>query len=350
MQLRSTLTAIAVVCPALAAQAYFSPAAAASGNGNVNNTLPFAQATAQYQQVHSLSSFSSQTATIFTRMRFRAKAATTGGSADLELFMANSPNDAFNASQTFASNETPASLVNVFTRKIVNLPNVGANVWGAPDFAFDTPFPYLGAQHVSWRVVIHTNTSTPYTLDCYSDWRFGTNTPYAGCQHPQGTQTSKHNSTFRSPGQPWDLNGYSYLPNVPLPGAVLIGDNAGSWGGIPLPFDMGAIGAPTCQLVNNIVFTIGGTSGANATGFLGIKMPTPQDNNLIGAVIYTQFVFLDPNANALGAFTSQGKINTSIPAPVGIRIGSPDIAVGAPALVPRRPAAGGTPRAGHEAT
>ena len=311
--------ALCVLLPvSLGAQTYFSPAAAATGTGNVNNTLPFAQQTQHYQQVHSTTSFSSGAVGIITRLRFRSKAATTGGTADMEMFMARCPNAAENASATFASNETTGTVVNVVTRKQVNLQAVGAGVWGAPDLLFDNPFAFVPSLHLSWRVAIHSNTATSNTLDCYSDWRFGTKTVYNGCQHPLGTGPAQHNSTFRSPGNVWDLNGYSYLANVPLPGAVMIGDSNALWGSIPLPYDLGAVGAPGCQIVNNPAVVLSGTTLSNPTGFLGIQIGTPRNPNLVGLAIYTQFLFVDPAANQLGVFTSNGRANYPIPAPVEV--------------------------------
>jgi hypothetical protein len=302
----------------LAAQTYYSPAAAASAQGNVNNTLPFAQTAAHYQQVHSASSFNVPAVGILTRMRWRAKATTTAGTADLELFLARSPNAAENASTTFANNEMAGTLVNVFTRKMVNMPSVGPGLWGAPDLTFDTPFIGLANQHLSWRVVIYSNTSTPYTLDCFSDWRFGVPTAYNGCQHPQGTQTAKHNSTFRSPGNVWDLNGYSYLPNTVIPGALMIGNSNSMWGNISLPFDMTPIGAPGCVVVNNPAIVIGGMTISNPTGFMGVPVNTPRDPSMVNQTIYTQFAFIEPGANPLGVFTSQGRVNTPIPSSIEV--------------------------------
>lgn len=319
MQSRHFAFALALPCT-LMAQASFSPAAAATGLGNVNNTLPFAQTSYQYQQVHNATSFNVPIAGLVNRMRFRPKAATAGGIADMEMFMALSPKSANTASSTFAGNETASSLVNVFVRKNYNMPIVGANIWGGPDITFDAPFALPPSLDMSWRVVIYSNTtpSTGNTLDCYSDWRFGLSSPFTGCAHPLGTRAAVHNSTYRSPGQPWDLNGYSYLPNVAIPAALFIGDSSGTWGSIPLPYDMGAIGAPGCSIVNNPVAILPGVTLANPTGFLGFSVPTPENPVLVGASLFTQFIFVEAGANALGAFTSNGRVNSPIPGPIEV--------------------------------
>src|SRR5262249_21700213 len=152
-----------------------------------------------------------------------------------------------NAGPVFANNEVAASLVNVFVRKNFNVQGTGPSQWGSPDLTFDTPFVFLPNQNVVWRLMLYSNSNTAsssYVNDCYSDWRFGVASPYSGCKHPLGTQPATHNSTYRSPGQQWDLNGYSYVPNLALTGAVMIGASNTAWGAIPLPFDMTALGAP----------------------------------------------------------------------------------------------------------
>ncbi len=314
----AVVSLVALACP-LTAQAIFSPLAAATGVGNVNNTLPFAQQSYTYQQVHSNYSLSTSTVAIVTRMQFRSKAATTGGSCDLELYMSQSPNDSQDAVPSFAGNVTTGTEINVFTRKTINLPSIPtANTWGAADLTFDVPYILQPTFHMSWRVVIHSNASTPYTLDCYSDWRNGTPSAFGGCQHPVGTQNATQNTTFRSPGNDWNVNGYSYLPNTVIPGALMIGGSNVAWGSIPLPFDMGTIGAPGCQIVNDPAVVIPGVTGSFPTGFMGVVFPTPNDPSIVGGTIYTQFVFVEAGANAIGLFTSAGRNNVNIPAPVGV--------------------------------
>ena len=322
MRLLPTMVVVAL-STAVCAQPYFSPVAAATGLGNVNNTLPFAQNSYTYQQIHDASSFTGGSfPAVIVRMQFRAKGTTnTGGVADLELFMSNSPHPAAHASAVFANNETATSTINVFMRKSYNMPAVNSGGWGGPDFMFDSPFVLLANQNMTWRVVLYSNSATVNTLDCYSDWRNGTSTLYAGCKHPLSTQTpaqSSHNSTFRSPGQPWDLNGYTWVGNLPMPGAVMIGASNALWGAIALPFDMGTIGAPGCMIVNDPAVVIPGVTMALASGFLGFTVPTPPTAALVGQTLYTQFIFAEAGANQLGLFTSRGLVNTPIPAPAGI--------------------------------
>lgn len=323
---------LALAPAALVAQTptYISPQAAVMGPGNTNNTIPFRQASIHYQQVHSSSSFSSQQAGPITRLQFIAKSATTGGAVDLDIYMAQCPHDSANASATFANNVATGTETMVFSSTNYQLPNVAANVWGAGDFKLTSPYIFIPGKHFSLRMVIRSNSSTTYTLDCFSDWRF-TARQGNGCQHPQATQAATHSATYRSPGQVWDLNGWSWL-NKAIPALLTFGASNTQYGAINLPFDLAPLGARGCLILNDWLLVVPGTTQAIASGFIGIKLQSPADATLIGKTTYSQYVFLDAAANALGMFTSEGGAESNIPAPNGIAriyaIGNPGATTG----------------------
>ena len=295
---------------------YISPKAAAVGNGNINNTIPFRQSSVHYQQVHSSNSWTSQKIGPITRLRFRAKATTSGGTLDLDIFMARSPNDAANASATFANNVIASTETLVFSSKTYKLPNVPAGTWGAGDFALSKPFIFIAGKHMSIRMVIRSNTSTSYTLDAFSDWRFGPR-QRNGCKHPQASRAATHSVTYRSPGNIWDLNGWSWLPKA-IPALLTLGGSNTQWGPIKLPLDLTPFGAPGCIVHNDWALVVPGVTMAISSGFIGMKLPTPPDSRLIGMTTHSQYVFLDAGANALGLFTSEGNSQVNIPAPNGV--------------------------------
>jgi len=309
---------------------YISPKAAATGNGNTNNTIPFRQSSIHYQQVHSASSWTSQQTGAITRLRFRAKAATTGGTLDLDIYMAQSPNDAAHASATFANNVTAGTETLVFSSKNYNLPNVAAGQWGAGDFALSRPFVFVAGKNISIRMVIRSNTASSYTLDAFSDWRFGPR-QNNGCKHPQASRAATHSVTYRSPGNVWDFNGWSWLPKA-IPAILTVGVSNTQWGPIKLPLDLKPFGAPGCIVHNDWALVVPGVTQPISSGFIGIKITTPADPRLVGMTTYSQYVFLDAGANALGLFTSEGSAQTNIPAPNGISriyaIGQPTAASG----------------------
>lgn len=330
--MRLNFVFLLVFAPAGLAQnpLYISPKAAALGAGNVNNTIPFRQTSIHYQQVHSSNSWSSQQAGPITRLRFIAKAATQGGAVDLDIYMAQCPHDASKASATFANNVALGTETKVFSSSNYMLPSVAPAVWGAGDFKLTAPFVFIPGKHFSLRIVIRSNTSSSYTLDCFSDWRFSPR-QNNGCQHPKATRAATHSATYRSPGNVWDLNGWSWL-NKAIPALLTFGASNSQFGSLNLPFDLKPLGAPGCLILNDWLLIVPGVTRAIASGFIGTKLQSPADATLIGKTTYSQYVFLDAGANALGMFTSEGGAETNIPAPNGIAriyaIGNPGATAG----------------------
>jgi hypothetical protein len=101
----------------------------------------------------------------------------------------------------------------------------------------------------------------------------------------------------------------SFTVNVvkaaPTTVAVLFtGFSNSTWNGIPLPFDLGQLGAPGCSLLApGAVLQVANTD-ANGAG--STQVPVPNDASLCGAHAYQQWVILDPTANGLGFVTSNG--------------------------------------------
>jgi hypothetical protein len=70
------------------------------------------------------------------------------------------------------------------------------------------------------------------------------------------------------------------------------------WNGLPLPFDLGAIGMAGCQLWTDVAITDALTTTAGGTATLAIALPnTP---SLVGGAFYAQAFPLAPTANAAG--------------------------------------------------
>jgi hypothetical protein len=233
-----------------------------------------------------------------------------GAMIDVELYMATSPNDSNTASGVFANNVSGTE-VNVFTRKMVTLPTVPNNNWAVP-FPFDTPFPFVTG-HLSWRAVVWGNSMGnmifTYPLDAW--WNLGLSTSNGtGCRSANGTGVASHTATIWSPGVVSVFTGNSFVIAGGLPAILTIGTSASNWSGIPLPFDLTGLGAPGCFLRNNIVGTFTGVTQANANGSAVVNVPIPNDPTLSGAQFYSQFLFVEPGANALGVFASNGLTNT----------------------------------------
>ena len=304
-----SLLAFALLAPALVAQSaptVISPAGAATGLGNSNNNIPFSWTPCSYQQVHSLSSFSSQVPVLFTQMRLRMASGFpnyAGKTVDLELFMAQSPNDHAAASAVFASNEVASTLINIVTRKNVSLPTVPNNDWAVAPFPFDNPF-FWAATHVSWRANVYGNGNGnaifTYPLDAWSG--SGSNTLVGvGCKAANGTGNATHTVSVGGLGGTLTLTGNSLIAAMD-PAVVTIGLSTTTWGAFTLPLDLGIIGATGCNVYNDVAATLSGVT--TATGSISLPVPIPNNPLLANTTLNTQYVFLDGAANAAGLITT----------------------------------------------
>lgn len=90
-----------------------------------------------------------------------------------------------------------------------------------------------------------------------------------------------------------------------LPAFLMLGDSNTQWNGLPLPLDLGLIGAPGCSvLISGQVFV---PTVTDANGGAAMPLAIPNDGNLVGASVYFQWTVIDSEANALGLLTSGGK-------------------------------------------
>lgn len=98
------------------------------------------------------------------------------------------------------------------------------------------------------------------------------------------------------------------LHNAPpgAPTACVAGSSATAFRGVPLPIDLGLVGAPGCAILIDHVLvqaaaTVGGGSGGGSALF---SWPVPNDPSLRGFRVYFQAYVADPAGNALGLTTT----------------------------------------------
>lgn len=88
------------------------------------------------------------------------------------------------------------------------------------------------------------------------------------------------------------------------PALLLLGVSQSLWKGLPLPFDLGLVGAPGCALLTGPVVTFGATTDAHGAALLHLAIPPSAD--LAGATFYVQWAAPAPGANPLGLLFSEG--------------------------------------------
>lgn len=87
------------------------------------------------------------------------------------------------------------------------------------------------------------------------------------------------------------------------PVALALGASRTLWNGLPLPLDLGPIGAPTCRV--NVSPDVILPTGASGMGSASIGLPIPQDVALVGQMLFGQWYAIDLRANALHLVTSE---------------------------------------------
>ena len=277
--------------------------------GRTNNSLPFGSAQVAHQQVHSASSFSSASPMVINSLSFDISVSSTTAAIDVELFMADAPHNADAISSVFANNIVPGTEVNVFRRRQVNLPP-----WnGAWSFAFplDTPYSWNGG-HLTWRTNVHGNNqgnqTQRFAVVAYRDAGSSISRTN-GCQSALGTAAADHYAMVPTLGGQLGLFADSYVAGGGLPAILSVGLSKTQLGSVALPLDLGILGAPGCLVTNDFAALIPTTTRADPTGSVALSFPTPNQQALAGVPFYTQYVFLQAGANALGVFTTNGTEN-----------------------------------------
>ncbi len=291
--------------------------------GSTNNSMPFGRAQVTHQQIHSANSFSSSGPVLFDKLRFDISVSSTSASIDVEIFMADAPHDADAMSSVYANNIVPGTEVNVFQRRQVSLPPRGAP-W-AFEFPLDTPYLWNGGDF-TWRTNVHDNSAggstQRFAVVAYRE-QGASFSRTSGCASALGTAPADHSAIVPSPGGVLDLRGNSYVAGQALPATLSMGLSNTQLGTLPLPLDLGVLGAAGCVLTNDMTLLVPTTTNVDATGSVALSFPVPNAPQLSGAMFYTQYLFLQPGATPLGLFTSNGTQNTIGRAPGVSRVYGP---------------------------
>lgn len=164
-----------------------------------------------------------------------------------------------------------------------------------------------------------TGTFNPgrFAIYNYSQSAHRTQFPVAGAFTPVGTGCAGSAGTplLFAPNPP--MVGTSFplvLSNLPptAPTILALGFSNTSWQGLPLPLDLGILGAPGCTVhtsVDAMLFAVN-TSG---TAFISLQIPSTLTPSTAGPLLHSQGVVLDPTANALGlALSNAGSLTIGI--------------------------------------
>jgi hypothetical protein len=302
---------VLVLAATTAAQTGVAPPQLTNQWGNGSNLLPFGQTLHRWQQLYESGALP-PSLTIGKRINviaWRRDIPTTAVFApftiDIEVGLYSVPFVQATMSPAFATNRTSGTGGIVFARKMVNLPAMALDVspsQGNHMLPLDTPHLFMGP-HLLAEVIAYDASvrQTNWRCDMCSGTTSGAATNFGtGCGPTANTIAST--GTYL-PGSPITLTEAGGPANTTVALGIL-GVNAVSAGGIPLPLSLAGLGAPGCwlrQSLDDIQVTT--TSGGAAS----IVYPTPSDPALAGLSVSFQWANLDSSANALGASFSASR-------------------------------------------
>jgi hypothetical protein len=101
---------------------------------------------------------------------------------------------------------------------------------------------------------------------------------------------------------------YQVFGPASAPAVLNIGFSRTNWLGVPLPLDLGIIGAPGCSLYTGA--TIGLPLLTSTEGFADLDISVAPFREIVGLVFVTQFFVAAPGANSLGVVTSDAVVTS----------------------------------------
>ncbi|MEZ5965469.1 MAG: hypothetical protein R3F56_16670 [Planctomycetota bacterium] len=303
------------------------PAAAATrfGSGNV---IPFGWSSNKYQQVFLGSELPSPRTLAALALRFTNQPGITPTFVvDMEISVGYSTRWQGTLDTTFANNWDVAPPVNVLPRSQVTLPDV-QQATSPTDFGVLIPWnntfawaPAAG-QNLMVEITVYGNSVGGgvygYPLDnvsgCYSVWgtpatatsgQIRTFGPVMGLVEQTNTAVPRLYSTSTPQiGNTFRVRVAQCRPSTPA--LMLLGASSSRFNGLPLPFDLGILGAPGCPLLASA--EVMQTMTINSSGAGSIQYSLPNTIYLLSQRFYNQALVVDPAANVLGLAVSNGGV------------------------------------------
>lgn len=303
----------------------------ASAPGNSNHLVPFNPTTVQLQCLYSKSVMGTK-GVVINGVRFRPDEMPSTYFPyasqlvrNFNLYLGNHPGAAHMDRYSHKGNY-PKDRTQVVAALDFNLPGVPGPTSPQPqafmvDLPLSRPFLYTNVEGFYLEIVrnYYENVYRRWYIDCEEDKASGAQNP-AGSQLDFGTgcprdflvstgKVMQGDGKFLPeapyPGQTFFTEGASGLGAAPLIGVIGLSDK--SWGGIPLPLDLGPLGAPRCNVYCGWNLTRIGLTGPAPEGtFKLVWGKIPYDPAFRGVDLFHQALVVDPAFNALGLTFSQG--------------------------------------------
>ena len=119
---------------------------------------------------------------------------------------------------------------------------------------------------------------------------------------PKGKQPNLSGSGIPTVGKTYVVSAKGASPTKP---ALLgLGASKNQWGPLKLPFDLTALGAPSCKILASVDVT--GSALTNSSGSVSFSIPVPNQPALTGVIFHHQIWVFDTSVNKFGIVSSQG--------------------------------------------
>lgn len=285
------------------------PASHATVDGSTSTNVPFGRSSAVRVQCAYDSMLFSGAGTI-TQLAFRLDANVTGAgkAVDCEVHLSTMPAPLVAMSATYAQNRGADDTV-VIPRQVITLAGQTTAALPSPflpPIPLAVPFYYNPQQGpLLLDILVYGQPPGAYTLDatyvCDSpEQAFG---PVACAPVGLPLRVESANTQVLW-GYPWSVRTLD-APAGSLVMLAMGNQESGVWNGLPLPYDLAAMGAPNCFVATDPSAVFFRTSLGDGSALFSFAVPNVP--GLIGTWLRYQAGAIVPGANALGVVTSQGK-------------------------------------------
>jgi hypothetical protein len=233
----------------------------------------------------------------------------------MEAFMGNTSKSGTQITSNYANNYDGAP-TNVFALRLFNLPARPVQSTTPTNqityVPLDAPFQFDSSKNLIFDLIINANannnTAFRYTSDI-ADHKTVSSAYGASC-NTSTALVPLLAANAEALGDNWIVS----LSRAPRSAgaALAIGLGNTTYQGLPLPFDMGILGAPGCTIHVDMVVNL--TRFLTSSGTASWSLPTPNDLSIDGVTFYAQAFMVDLFANNLGLISSNGVRTTfSVP-------------------------------------
>lgn len=331
-QVTATYTPFGAGCPGTGSGLganHVVPAPMANGFGGSDNSMPFTWSPMRYQQVF----LGTDLPTAFTMAGLSLRQNENGPIAhgvtvDLEIQVGYTTLAPQTLGTTFAANFDSGPAITVLPRALIVFPDQPAHPTNPAEFFVTIGWP----THFAWSPAAGRNFLIQVTVFGNSAgnivWGYPLDATWGGTARMYAYSPNATSGTLESNyGLVLGLRALTqaavpvlYSTSTPQIGdtfrvrvaqarassaaLLCLGVSKNTWAGVPLPLDLGWLGAPGCAVLASIDHAQ--PMGLDATGYGSFSYTLPNNIYMLGQRFYNQALVADPSANLLGFALSNG--------------------------------------------